>query len=198
MRDFFDKVPIYVVLVVVVSIVRAIMRAAKGGAAKSPPAGEGDTEEQRRVREIQERIRRIAAERRGRAGPAEPPPLQVPETAPPAVFRAPAPAAEKPRNEDSFRRQRPSVPSPQDHRAFGAEAERQTQLREQLRMLEEKKMLAQRQAEHAADARRELAASESALRTTARAALLDDLRDGGSLQRAFVLREVLGTPVGLR
>jgi hypothetical protein len=197
MRDFFDKVPIYVVLVVVVSIVRAIMRAAKGGATKSPPAGEGDTEEQRRVREIQERIRRIAAERRGRASPAEPPPLQVPETAPPAVFRAPAPAAEKPRNEDSFRRQRPRIPA-QDHRAFGAEAERQAQLREQLRMLEEKKMLAQRQAGHAADARRELAESESALRTTARTALLDDLRDARSLQRAFVLREVLGTPVGLR
>jgi hypothetical protein len=195
MRDFFDKVPIYVVLVVVVSIVRAIMRAAKGGAVKSSPApGSGDTDEQRRVREIQERIRRIAAERRGRAPAA--PPLHVPATVPPTVLRAPVPTMAAPRRgAEEFRR---ALPPPLDARASGAEAERQAQLREHVRVLEEKKMLTQRQAVHAADARRELAESEAGLRTTARAALLGDLRTADTLRRAFVLREVLGPPVGLR
>ena len=40
--------------------------------------------------------------------------------------------------------------------------------------------------------------SERGLLTGSRGDLLADLRDPASLRRAFVLREVLGTPVGLR
>ena len=40
--------------------------------------------------------------------------------------------------------------------------------------------------------------SEGGLLSASRGHLLDDLRDGRSLRRAFVLREVLGPPVGLR
>jgi hypothetical protein len=42
------------------------------------------------------------------------------------------------------------------------------------------------------------AASRTGLLTEARAGLLADLRDPTELRRAFVLREVLGPPVGLR
>ncbi len=176
MRDFFDKVPIYLILVIVVSIVRAVARAGKGKDGNRPAAGEGETDEQRRVREIQERIRRIAAERRGQRAPlSQPPPLHAPvperaRVAPPPVVAA----------------------------AREAELERQEELRAQLEDLREKKFLAERQKQEAAAAAQEAAQSETGLRTTARAQLLDDLRDPSSLRRAIVLREVLGTPVGLR
>ena len=47
-------------------------------------------------------------------------------------------------------------------------------------------------------ARAQAEQSEAGLRTAARARLLADLADPQSVRRAFVLREVLGPPVGLR
>jgi hypothetical protein len=56
----------------------------------------------------------------------------------------------------------------------------------------------QRRAEHRAADRAAEAESEPALRVAARDHVLADLADPQSLRRAFVLREVLGPPVGLR
>src|SRR5476651_925479 len=68
---------------VLFSVVRAVMRAAQLSAEHQ--AGTNETEEQKRMREIQERIRRKIAERRGGAAPGteaprapSPPPLLRP------------------------------------------------------------------------------------------------------------------------
>ncbi|WP_415910581.1 hypothetical protein [Oleiharenicola sp. Vm1] len=45
---------------------------------------------------------------------------------------------------------------------------------------------------------RATADTQAETKVAARGALLDDLRSGTALRRAFVLREVLGPPVALR
>ena len=76
--------------------------------------------------------------------------------------------------------------------------ERQQQLAEQMRMLEEKRTLVQRRAVEIAAGQKRDAESETGVRASARGELLADLRETSSLRRAFVLREVLGAPVALR
>jgi hypothetical protein len=75
---------------------------------------------------------------------------------------------------------------------------RQEELAEQMRMLEESRMLARRRAAEVAAMQQAEKESESGALKTARGALLADLRDPKSVRRAFVLREVLGSPVSLR
>jgi hypothetical protein len=67
-----------------------------------------------------------------------------------------------------------------------------------MRALEEARAMAQRRAAHVADNKKADAESEQGILTESRARTLEDLRDPQALRRAFVLREVLGTPVGLR
>jgi len=79
-----------------------------------------------------------------------------------------------------------------------AELERQSQLADQLRALVEARASTERRAaEVTADLKTE-ADSERGMLTASRGGLLADLRDPASLRRAFVLREVLGPPLGLR
>lgn len=201
MRDFLKNVPLIVILFVVVTIVRAIAGALKAKSAAQP--GVDESEDQRRVREIQERIRRIAAERSGQRAPGQPPPLLRPAAEAPAPRRFEAPSLPP---IDTFggparraiatfeRRTPPPIPAP----SRNAELERQEQLQEEMRVLDEKKMLTARHQAYDARARTEAAQSESGLRATAREKVLEDLRDPSSVRRAFVLREVLGPPVALR
>ena len=58
--------------------------------------------------------------------------------------------------------------------------------------------LAARRAAHLAAEQSAAAQTTSALRRDARDELLADLRQPASVRRAFLLREVLGTPAGLR
>ena len=51
---------------------------------------------------------------------------------------------------------------------------------------------------HIAEDNRVVSESEPALRAVAQHELMGDLSDPRSLRRAFVLREVLGPPIGLR
>jgi hypothetical protein len=208
MRDLFEKVPVFVILLVIVSVVRAALRAVKGA---KPGAGgtagnEGDSDEQRRVREIQERIRRIAAERRGdlptapTSAPPVPRSLQVPPGLKPIdPFGGPEKGGA---GGELLRRLRvptpPPVPVPTPSAARAAAVEREAQLRDALRTREEQRFLALRHAEQVKAAARATEESEAGLLHTARAKLLDDLNDPGSVRRAWVLREVLGPPVGLR
>jgi hypothetical protein len=79
-----------------------------------------------------------------------------------------------------------------DRRA--AELERQRRLAEDLRQLEAERAEARRRtARDSAGA----AAAAAAVRS-ARGGLAEELRDAASVRRAVILREVLGTPVGLR
>jgi hypothetical protein len=93
--------------------------------------------------------------------------------------------------------ERPAPPVLADRR-HAAEIERQQRLADELRQAEEARLLAQRRAESVTAEKRAEAETETALRAAARDRVLGDLSDPQSLRRAFVLREVLGTPVGLR
>jgi len=199
------------VLVFVVQIVRGLMRSRQEAPAEE--AKPDALEEQRRVQEIQRNIRRQIAARRGEAAPVAPPPLVRREVAP-----APEPSPETTQLPDPFggplrrvlqeieRRAQPEPPPPPRPlpvpamvvERHGAELERQQRLAEELRVLEESRALAARRVTLAAEVKEADAQSETGMRHAARGRLLDDLRDPASVRRAIVLREVLGTPVGLR
>lgn len=199
-----------VFVVVAISAVRAALRAK--GAKAEHDAGADESAEQRRVREIQERIRRTIAERRGGLAPSSPPPLMQPASRPMTEPRAGVPPIDpfgggelggapigKMLGEMQRRRaeaQRWELsPLVRDDRAV---LERQQQLAEKMRALEEARAAAQRRAAQLAVATKEEAETSGAVRTLARGNLLLDLREPESLRRAFVLREVLGPPVALR
>ena len=198
------------VLVFVVQIVRGLMRSRS----ETPPEqAKPDTlEEQRRVQEVQAQIRRRIAERRGETPVAEPPPMvrrEAPPAPNPQTTQMPEPFGGPLRRVfEELQRQAQPPPPPMpmpppvpaapvvDRRGF--ELERQQKLADQLRSVEESRVLAQRRATQATAIINEAAGSEMGQRSAARGRALDDLHSPESLRRAFVLREVLGTPVGLR
>ena len=68
MSWLLQNIPLLAFAFIVFSVVRAIKRAREQSAEHE--AGETESDEQRRVREIQQRLRRVAAERRGRVAPS--------------------------------------------------------------------------------------------------------------------------------
>jgi hypothetical protein len=165
-----------------------------------------DLDEERRVREVQERIRRQIAERRGNHVPAEAPPVardaEVPQPNPqttqlPELFGGPLGRM----LEELQKRSQPPPPAPPvivAETRSNAELVRQQALADQLRALEDERVLVERRATSLAAQQEATAQAEPALRHAARGRLLGDLGDPQSLRRAFVLREVLGPPIGLR
>jgi len=169
---------------------------------QAQPASLADAEDESRAGDIREEIRRKIAARRGEpltAERAEPPPVESrpfqlpplmrPLTEPVDTFGGPARPPE--RWQEPVRRFEPPVMVPTE--TLAASLERQEQLAMKLRELTEQRAMAARKAaavavNNAAVAQRDLAGQE----------LRHDLRDPRSLRRAILLREVLGTPVGLR
>lgn len=215
MEWILEKLPILIFVVVFIAqIVRGIMRSRD---VKPAPPPRGDSlDEIRRAQEVQAEIRRKIAERRSgpfREAAPEPrgvePPV-VARPAPPVVVQRDPTAIPDPFGgpirrmlEELERRAQPPAPAPVPVAPpvlvnRNAELERQEQLAEDVRVLDENRMLVERRARKAADAKVLEAGSMPALRTAARGRLLTDLQDRESLKRAFVLREVLGTPAGLR
>lgn len=207
-----------VVIFVVIFLVQTIRGLMQARRQTPPPASKPDAlDEERRVQEIQEQIRRRIAERRGEA----PPPVVAPE--PPPLARREAPVAPGPETtrmpepfEDPLRRmvrefERALNPEPEPAPAPAAppvaaatlaevpdrrtaELERQRRLAEELRQLEAERVEAKRRA-----ARESVeAAAATASARAHRGGLAEELRDAASARRAIILREVLGTPVGLR
>jgi len=203
------------VVIFLVQILRGLLQARR--AAPPPSTSKPDAlEEERRVQDIQAEIRRRIAERRGGAAPAAapeapvareaapvaPPVPEAPSTDPFEPMRRmmrdfeeqaremerkisgeePAPAAAPP----------PVMPAAVSARA--AELERQRLLAEQLATLQAERAAVRRRAEEAAAT----AAVRAAGVARASGRLVEELRDPGALRRAVLLREVLGTPVGLR
>jgi hypothetical protein len=184
MRTLLQFLPVLVFVLVVVSIARNALRVARRLAEQTPaprPSDAYDPAMSERTRRIQEEIRRKIAERRGAAGSA-PPPLE-PMGEP--VFESPVPEEEPPVE--------PAFSSSQS-----AIMERQQQLADQMHALEASRLAEQRRAAQTLAAVKTAAESEGGLLAGSRGDLLADLRDSRSLRRAFVLREVLGAPVGLR
>lgn len=197
-------VQLVTVVFVVVSIVRAIRQSREAQERHEDETIE--SEEERRTREIQENIRRKIAERRGgRPAPAADETFHRGEESsreirpsPQASPLPPGPLGDLGRVFEQLGRRIPQAEPPRLQQVNRAEVERQAQLAEQLRLAEEAKVIAARRAAHQTQERMAALQSEAALRSAARARLLGDLRDPQSVQRAFVLREVLGPPVGLR
>jgi hypothetical protein len=201
----FERLGLVIFLVIFISqIVRAVLRSRKAQAEHE--AQHDESTEQRRTREIQEEIRRRVAERRGEVAPtrSEPPVMREPRSIPrPQTTQMPEPFGGPLGRmlEELQRRTQPqSVPSPPPVSEYrhSAELERQQRITEELRVLEETRVVAQRRADYTEEQTQAAAQSESSLRAGARERLLGDLSDPQSLRRAFVLREVLGAPVGLR
>lgn len=202
-----EKLPVVIFVVVFLAqLVRGFVR--MRGARTEPPPRHDELEQDRRNREIQEEIRRKIAERRAGRSPApevreaEPQEGPAPPVLPPRDPTAlPVPEPLRRMLEQLEKKAQPAPPVPPPAMAMqrrGAELERQERLAEEIRSLEETRVLTQRRAKAVAAAKADHLRSETGLRTAARGKLLDDLRDPESLRRAFVLREVLGPPVGLR
>jgi len=202
------------VVVFLVQILRGLLQARR--AAPPPSTSKPDAlEEERRVQDIQAEIRRRIAERRGGAAPAAAPEAPVAREAAPAAPPAPeAPSAdpfepmrrmmrdfeEQAREMErkiSGEQPAPAAPppplAPAAARVRSEELERQRGLAEQLAALEAERAEVRRRAEEAAAP---APARGMAVRGSVR--LVEELRDPGALRRAVLLREVLGTPVGLR
>ena len=200
-----------VAVIFVFQVLRGIWRSAQSR--PTPPAAKPDElEAQRLEREARAGIERRKAARRAAQPEAQPPPLVTrqrpagpPPRAKPETTQMPGPFDGPLRRildelQGEPRPAPPPLPPPvpvmAERRA--AELERQQELADQMKALEESRALAQRRAAHLAQARAADAQSETGLRHEARAKILHDLHDPQSLRRAFVLREVLGPPVGLR
>ncbi len=197
-----SKLPtIIFIVIVLVQIVRGISKARQQD--PTPEPRHNEVEEARRNEEIR---RRIAERRAGRAEPlpeparSEPPPVVV-ERDPTAIPELPEPLRRMLTQLEKRREPEPTFappPPPVLPDRSRAELERQYRLAEEMKALEEARAVAKRRAAQLAAAQAEVASSKGALRSVARGRLLEDLKDPQSLRRAVVLREVLGTPVGLR
>lgn len=148
-----------------------------------------DMDEAERTRRIQEEIRRKIAERQAGTQPVPPlvAPRPVAQPIPEVVKRQYEPPAAPP-------------PLPQKMSA-GARADRDAEVLERQRLLEEQmRALEARRAEHK---RQAVEAVAPAYRTPVAPKsggpdLLADLHAPGGARRAWILREVLGTPAGLK
>ena len=199
---------VIVIVVFIVQMVRGVLQQTRNR--QPPPMRRDAGDEERRVREVQEQIRRqIAARRAANTGGEAPPPLVREEPRPvsrPETTQMPEPFGGGPLGrmlEELQRKAQQHLPPPPPppvlvERHNAAELERQQRLADELKALQESRRVVQRRAAHAEEARHLVADSEPALRGGARVRLLRDLGDPESLKRAFVLREVLGAPVGLR
>ena len=176
----------------------------------SPESRDGSNPEQdERVRQIQEEIRRKIAERRGQGAPP-PVPAPAPQLEPfnplRPVFRE-QPAAPPPMP--------PPAPTVREVVVYDdtAALERQRRMAEQLEQLEQQRREAQRAARAVSESRGSVHAgawSRSNAGDSASAmvrqgspalggrALAAELRDPQALRRAVVMREVLDPPVALR
>jgi hypothetical protein len=143
-------------------------------------------EDAERTRRIQEEIRRKILERAGgtKSPTATPPP--IPEASPLSTRERPKGAAYV---EPSVEQQEQTVAADQ------AMLERQQQLAAKLRELQQQRREHDRPAEVFAE---KTALAMSASGTSVLGSPLADLRNPTAVRRAIILREVLGTPVGLR
>ena len=172
-----------------------------------PKRGFDDPELAERTRKIREEIQRKIAERRkageGYTEPARPaaaplpPPPSPQATRPPVVISPPERRGprvpEPPVVREVVMTPRPPAPAAESRR-MAELLEQQAALAEQLKQAEEMKAAALRRTAF----ERTTQDAGALARQGARATVLGELRDPAALRRAFIHREILGPPVGLR
>lgn len=185
-------------LVIIAGVVMQLVQAIRG---KKPGADSPEAETQpkeyefedpelaERTRRIREDIQRKIAERQRGGQPAEAAPVQ-PDFE--ARSEEPPPLVREVAYEAPMRS--PSSSARLDQERAAEILEQQAAMAERLRQIEEMKAAAIRRAAYEA----KTVSQEAQARQVRRGALLEDLRNPDALRRAFVLREVLGPPVGLR
>ncbi len=195
---------LWVLIAIATVIARVLMKRNQAGADEDdkPPAKEyefDDPELAERTRKIREEIQRKIAERRGQH--AQPPALQPVQPRPAPIERSPEATPPPITLPEIFRevlQPKPAPVPPVPRRTVAVniaeEAERQAALLQKLQEAELMKAAAQRRVVFEAST----ADKEPAALQKAKAGMLEDLRDPQALRRAFVLREVLGPPVGMR
>lgn len=184
MSDLLKFLPLVFFILVAVSIARNVLRLARKLNTQEPlrPA-DFDPVLVERTRRIQEEIRRKIAERRG---------LLLPTPAPEPMGEPPLVMVE----DDPAEATNPAEPA---HAAtHAAILERQQQLADQMRTLEQARETVQRRATQVTAAVNTEARSEKGMLAASRLELMADLTAPASLRRAIVLREVLGPPLALR
>jgi hypothetical protein len=183
---------LFIVVFVAIGVANMLAKAKRAGAPQRPPQSarsslDPDTTE--RTRRVQEEIRRKIAERAGRLPVAPPTMTPSPAAGPPAqnIFQelARQMAETKRRAEMQERAQA----------AAEAQAQQRIQDEQKSRELAEVRQLAEAQRTLQME---QLAAADGATDVSARDKLLADLREPDSLRRAWLLREILGEPVGLQ
>ena len=169
-----------------------------------------ETDDAERTRRIQEEIRRKITERRSESGPSSAPPPLVTIPAPVRREATPPPVFQDPVQEMMKELQRRFVPVPETptpaappNESAQAAGERETLTRQ--RELEEKLQVLEAQQRTAQQRVAEIKATDAAAATSRESAgqaaadrWLTDLRDPQTARHAIVLREIIGTPVGLR
>ena len=209
---------VIVLTITALSFLRGMFRAGQTDesgpvAPRSRMEGEEDPEAAERTRRVQEEIRRKIAERQGRmvaveerrepaTARAEPPPLLPPSRVPPVDPFGGSMRKILRKIEEAAEQRRESLPESFEP-VESAALRRQRELEEQLRAAEAQRAEARRRAQEIMG--KDIGAPGSQKRAwgstnvrTAGASVREELKDPGALRRAFVLREVLGPPVGLR
>jgi hypothetical protein len=155
-----------------------------------------DMDEADRTRRLQDEIRRKIAERRSEQSPVPPlvAPRPVSQPIPEVIQRrfekTEAPVAPPPLP----RKLSPAAQADRDAEIL----ERQRELEAQMRALEARRAEHKRQALETAPISAATAYKTATSTKTSGPELLADLRKPGGARRAWILREVLGTPAGLR
>ncbi len=194
-------------LLIIAGVVAQLLQAMKGRKGQGDAAPEAhaapqdyefeDPELAERTRRIREEIqRKIAQRQRGDASDAESTPEPASWDAEPAAFEE-APPVIRPTSVERAPAAAPAIPgyaTRLDAQRSAEILEQQAALAERLRQAQDMKAAAQRRAAFEAQS----ISPVTQARQVARGALLDDLHSPAALRRAFVLREVLGPPVGLR
>jgi hypothetical protein len=190
--DWLLKNPI--ILLIIIAVVGNLVRGIKRAGTQQPAPKTFDPGTAERTRRVQEEIRRKIAERAGR----------LPMT-PPIVSYSPS-AEPPPRNifQELARQMAEAKRIAELQQRAQAAAEAEAEQRAQ----DEQKYREEAEAQHLAEVQRTLEGQQQTVATAvayggttttnARDRLLADLREPDSLRRAFVLREILGEPVGLR
>ena len=191
---------LFIVVFVAIGVANMLAKAKKAGAQQRPsqPApGSLDRDTTERTRRVQEEIRRKIAERSGRL-PASPPPMDSsPSAGPPPqnIFQELARQMAEAKRIAELQQRAQAAEAQSQQRM---EDEQKSRELAETRHLAEAQRTLQRQPQAVATAVADGATDQKTTGVSARDKLLADLREPDSLRRAWLLREILGEPVGLR